>query len=144
MIRKDGGRDDRFRCFSGIMKDEPHHRRKNMSNGAPKMTDIKINTDNLYKEEAFTDLTFATIRRLLPVKLDGSPDDSREPIFTGLTQLMSPNGPIPVQCLIEGAKSLSEAAEKLPAAIEKTVQAMIAEAKEMERQEASKIVIPGQ
>ncbi len=115
-----------------------------MSDGTTKMTDIKINVDNLYKEEAFTDLTFATIRRLTPVKLDGSPDASREPIFTGMTQLMSPNGPIPVQCLIEGAKTLSEAAEKLPAAIEKTVQAMITEAEEMRREEASKIIVPGQ
>jgi hypothetical protein len=115
-----------------------------MSNGTTKVTDIKIDPQNLYKEEAFTDLTFATIRRLSPVKLDGSPDDSREPIFTGMTQLMSPNGPIPVQCLIEGAKTLAEAAEKLPAAIEKTVQAMIAEAEEMRRQEASKIIVPGQ
>ena len=32
-----------------------------------KMTDIKINVDNLYKEESFTDLTYATIRRLSPV-----------------------------------------------------------------------------
>jgi hypothetical protein len=115
-----------------------------MSNGTTKIADIKINVDNLYKEEAFTDLTFATIRRLTPVNIDGSPDESREPIFTGMTQLMSPNGPVPVQCLIEGAKTLSEAAEKLPAAIENTVQAMIAEAKEMEREEASKIFIPGQ
>ena len=115
-----------------------------MSNGGPKVTDIKIDPKNLYKEEAFTDLTFATIRRLTPVNIDGSPDESREPIFTGMTQLMSPNGPIPVQCLIEGAKTLSEAAEKLPAAIEKTVQAMIAEAEEMRRQESSKIIVPGQ
>ena len=115
-----------------------------MSNGSTKVTDVKIDPQNLYKEEAFTDLTFATIRRLSPVKLDGSPDESREPIFTGMTQLMSPNGPIPVQCLIEGAKTLEEAAAKLPEAIEKTVQAMIAEAEEMRRQEASKIVIPGQ
>jgi len=113
-----------------------------MSNGGTKVTDIKIDTNNLYKEEAFTDLTFATIRRLSPVKLDGSPDAGREPIFTGMTQLMSPNGPIPVQCLIEGAKTLSEAAEKLPAAIEKTVQAMIAEAEEMRREDASKIIVP--
>ena len=66
-----------------------------------KITDIKIDPNNLYKEEAFTDLTFATIRRLTPVKIDGSVDESREAIFTGMTQLMSPNGPIPVQCLIE-------------------------------------------
>jgi len=112
--------------------------------GTSKITDIKVDPNNLYKEEAFTDLTFATIRRLTPVKIDGSIDESREPIFTGMTQLMSPNGPIPVQCLIEGAKTLSEAAAKLPEAIEKTVQSMIAEAEEMRRQEASKIVIPGQ
>ena len=36
-----------------------------------------------------------------------------------MAQLMSPNGPIPVQCVIEGAKTLSEAADKLPDAIEK-------------------------
>ncbi|MCX5848375.1 MAG: hypothetical protein NTW65_02855 [Deltaproteobacteria bacterium] len=114
------------------------------SAGSTKITDIKIDPNNLYREEAFTDLTFATIRRLTPVKIDGSIDESRESIFTGMTQLMSPNGPIPVQCVIEGVKNLSEAAAKLPEAIEKTVQAMIAEAEEMRRQEASKIVIPGQ
>ena len=113
-----------------------------MSNGSTKVTDIKIDPKNLYKEEAFTDLTFATIRRLTPVKIDGSVDESREAIFTGMTQLMSPNGPIPVQCIIEGAKTLSAAAAKLPDAIEKTVQAMIAEAKEMERKESSRIVVP--
>lgn len=115
----------------------------NNANGT-KITDIKINTDNLYREEAFTDLTFATIRRLTPVKIDGSIDENREAIFTGMTQLMSPNGPIPVQCLIEGVKNLSEAAAKLPEAIEKSVQAMIAEAEEMRHQEASKIIVPGQ
>ena len=116
-----------------------------MSNtNGPKIADIKINPDNLYKEESFTDLTLATIRILTPVRIDGSIDESREPIFTGMTQLMSPNGPIPVQCIIEGAKNLSEAAAKLPEAIEKTVQAMIAEAKEMQRQESSRIIVPGQ
>lgn len=109
-----------------------------------KITDIKINPDNLYREETFTDLTFATIRRLTPVKIDGSHDESREPIYTGIAQLMSPNGPIPVQCVIEGAKNLGEAAAGLPAAIEKSVQEMIAEAKEMQRQESSRIVLPGQ
>ena len=115
-----------------------------MSNGSgTKITDIKVSTDNLYKEESFTDLKLATIRRLTPVKIDGAIDDSREPIFTGMTQLMSPNGPVPIQCIIEGAKNLSDAAAKLPEAIEKTVQAMIAEAKEMQRQESSKLIVPG-
>jgi hypothetical protein len=110
--------------------------------GGPRITNIQINTDNLYKEEAFTDLTYATIRRLSPVKPDGSPDESRDAIFTGMTQLMSPNGPVPVQCLIEGAKDLSDAAAKLPDAIEKAVQNMIAEAEAMRREEESKIYVP--
>jgi hypothetical protein len=116
-----------------------------MSNeGTTRITDIKINQDELYKEESFTDLKLATIRRLTPIRIDGTVDESREAIFTGMTQLMSPNGPVPVQCIIEGAKNLSEAAAKLPEAIEKTVQAMIAEAKEMQRQESSRIIVPGQ
>ncbi|HNQ18612.1 MAG TPA: hypothetical protein PLW90_02100 [Smithellaceae bacterium] len=109
-----------------------------------KITDIKVNKDNLYKEETFTDLTFATVRCLTPVKIDGAVDENRERVFTGMTQLMSPKGPIPVQCVIEGAKTLSEALDKLPAAIDKTVKAMIEEAKEIQRQEASRIIIPGQ
>jgi hypothetical protein len=110
----------------------------------PKITNIKMNPDNLYKEEAFTDLTHATIRRLVPVKIDGTPDESREPIFTGMAQLMSPNGPIPVQCIIEDAKTLADATAKLPDAIEQAVRAMIVEAEEMQRKEESRIVLPGQ
>jgi hypothetical protein len=115
-----------------------------MSTADGKMTEIKIDPNNLYKEESFTDLTYATIRRLTPVKIDGSTDESREVFFTGMTQLMSPNGAIPVQCIIEGAKNLGEAAAKLPEAIEKRVQEMITEAKEMQRQESSRIIVPGQ
>ncbi|MEN6331031.1 MAG: hypothetical protein ABFD57_03475 [Smithella sp.] len=107
-----------------------------------KLTDVKINPANLYKEETFTDLTYATIRCFTPVKIDGSIDESRDVIYTGIAQLMSPNGPVPVQCHIEGATNLGEAANRLPDAIEKTVKAMVAEAKEKERKEASRIVVP--
>ena len=40
-----------------------------MSNGGPKVTDIKIDPKNLYKEEAFTDLPPPDRRRLTPVKI---------------------------------------------------------------------------
>jgi len=107
-----------------------------------KITSIKIDANNLYKEESFSDMTYVSIRRLTPVKLDGSVDTNRETLYTGMAQLMSPNGPVPVHCIIEGAKTLEEAVAKLPEAIEKTVQEMIAEAREMERQEASKLIVP--
>jgi hypothetical protein len=110
----------------------------------PRITDVTIDLNNLFREESFTDLTYVTIRRFTPVTPDGSVDPSREIFFTGMTQLMSPNGPVPIQCAIEWAKTLKEAAQKLPEAIEKAVQEMIAEAKEMQREEASRIVIPGQ
>ena len=108
----------------------------------PKITNITIDVQNLYREESFSDLKYVTIRRLTPVKIDGSVDSSRDVMFTGMAQLMSPNGPVPVHCMIEGAKSLDEAVAKLPGAIEEAVQAMIAEARDMERQEASKIIVP--
>jgi hypothetical protein len=107
-----------------------------------KISEVKIDINNLYREDSFTDLTFATIRRFTPIKVDGSIDEGRAVIFTGVTKLMSPKGPIPVQCNID-AKTLEEAAAKLPEAIEITVQEMISEIQEMQRQEAPRIVVPG-
>ena len=65
--------------------------------------DLKLDENNLYKEESFTDLKTGAVRRLTPVKEDGTRDEGREPIFMAQTQLMSPNGPLPVSCMIEGA-----------------------------------------
>ena len=58
--------------------------------------DFSVDKKNLYREEAITDLKVASIRRLVPVKIDGSEDDSRPQIFMGHTQLMSQQGPIPI------------------------------------------------
>ena len=99
--------------------------------------------DNLYREESFTGLKIAHIRRLTPVKPDGTQDDSRPVIFIGETQLMSARGPLPIQTPIE-ATDIKEAFEKFPVAINAAVERMIDEAKEMQRQEASRIVVPGQ
>ena len=105
--------------------------------------DLKADLDNLYREEAYTDLKVAQVRCLVPIKADGSPDDSREKIFMGETTLMSPRGPLPIHCPIEGAKNLAEALEKFPDAVNAAVEKLIEEAKEIQRQEASRIVVPG-
>lgn len=110
---------------------------------ATPLEEINVDRDNLYLEEVFTDLKIATIRRLTPVKLDGSPDPSRPTLFQGQTQLMSQMGPIPVSCPIEAA-DMTEALEKFPEAIGEAVERMIDEAREMQRQEASRIIVPGQ
>ncbi len=107
------------------------------------LEDISVDKDNLYLEEVFTDLKIATIRRLTPVKPDGSPDPARPTLFQGQTQLMSQMGPIPVNCPIEAA-DMTAAMEKFPEAIGEAVERMIDEAREMQRQEASRIIVPGQ
>ena len=76
-----------------------------MDTTAPKMTNISIDPNNLYREETFTDLTYVTtIRRLTPVKADGSVDESREALFTGMTQLMSPTAPYRFNVSSKGPK----------------------------------------
>jgi hypothetical protein len=114
-----------------------------MSNESNPFSDVKVDRENLYKEESFTDLKVATIRRLSPVKEDGSPDPSRPTMFTGETTLMSDRGPLPIQCPIE-AKDLNEAMDKFPEAVQVAVERLIDQAREMQRQAMSRIVVPGQ
>jgi len=104
--------------------------------------EIEVDTSNLYREEIFTDLKVATIRRLAPILPDGSDDPARPVIFVGQTTLMSQAGPVPVQCPIEAA-SLADAMKAFPAAVNQAVERMVEEAREMQRQEASRIVVPG-
>ena len=106
------------------------------------MDEISVDPENLYVEEVFTDLKVATIRRLSPVKVDGSPDEARATIFQGQTQLMSQMGPLPVSCVIEAA-NLEEALEKFPEEIGHAVERLLDEAREYQRQEASRIIVPG-
>lgn len=103
--------------------------------------DLKVDTANLYREETFTDLRVASIRRLSPVKPDGSPDDARPPIFIGETSVMTNAGPVPIETQIE-AKTLQEATEKFPEVIRQAIDRMISEVRRIQRQQASRIVIP--
>lgn len=106
------------------------------------VTEIEVDKNNLYREEIVTDLKVASIRMLTPIKLDGSPDESREPIFTGQTTLMSAAGPLPVQCPLE-ATTLEEATAQFPDAVKQAVERLVDEAREMQHREASRIVAPG-
>lgn len=106
------------------------------------MDEISIDPNSLYREEIFTDMKVATIRRLTPIRSDGTEDPSRSVIFVGSTTLLSQAGPVPVQCAIEAA-SLEEAMKKFPSAVTQTIERMIEEARELQRQEASRIVVPG-
>ncbi|MGE0858703.1 MAG: hypothetical protein AB7I01_05070 [Gammaproteobacteria bacterium] len=102
-----------------------------------------VDVDNLYREEAITDLHAATIRRLIPIRTDGSDDPSRAQRFIGDTTLMTQMGPIPVQFPLEGP-SLAEACAQFPEGIKGAIERLNERAREMAREEASRIVVPGQ
>lgn len=106
-----------------------------------KLDDLKVDAGNLYREEVFSDLRVATIRRLTPVRADGQTDESRPTMFSVETQILTPQGLVPVHAPVEAA-TLSEAIEKFPAAIQAGLDRMIEEAREIRRQSASRIVTP--
>jgi hypothetical protein len=105
------------------------------------LSEISVDTRNLYREEIITDLKIATLRVLVPVKVDGSVDASRPSLYMGQTQLMSQAGPLPVSAPIEAA-TLQEAIAKFPAAIQQAVEQLLEEVRELQRREASRIVVP--
>ena len=113
-----------------------------MSNDELKDVDFTVDTSNLYKEEGYTDLKVASIRRLVPVDADGNPDASRAAIYVGTTQLMTPQGLLPIQGALP-ANNFKEALEVFPEAMQKATEQMIAEAKKLKEKEDSRIVIPG-
>lgn len=102
-----------------------------------------VDVDNLYREESITDLRAATIRRLIPIKADGSDDSSRPNRFIGDTTLMTQMGPIPVQFPLD-APTLTEACALFPAGIKSAIERLNERARDMAREEASRIVVPGQ
>jgi hypothetical protein len=109
------------------------------STGAPEIT---VDTDNLHREEVFTDLHAASVRRLTPVKADGSDDSGRDVIYIGETNLMTQMGPLPVQFPIE-AKSLDDAFSQFSEGVKGAIERLNERAKEMVREESSRIVVPG-
>ena len=112
------------------------------SEDAQHLADLKVETANLYREEMFTDLRVATLRRLVPVRVDGTDDPGRPVLFSAQTTLMTQAGPVPVSAAIE-ARTLEEAARKFPDAIQAAVERLVEEAREMQRREMSRIVVPG-
>ncbi len=104
---------------------------------------MKIDTNNLYRDESYTDQKIGSIRCLIPVTAAGEDDSSRDSIFVGQAQMMTGMGPVPLTFEIE-AQSLAEACEKFGPAAQQAVERTIEEAKEYQRQQASSIVVPGQ
>lgn len=108
--------------------------------------DFTIKTENLHREEGFTDMSAGSIRRLVPVNADGTDDKSRTAIFVGSSQLMTEQGALPLQAQLE-ANDLSEAIAAFPIAMEKAmqemVQALMRLQQEQKQADDSRIIVPG-
>ena len=111
--------------------------------------ELTVDKNNLYKEESVTDLKVGSIRVLKPVTIDGSEDSGREEIFIGNTQIMTPQGMIPLQSKLN-AKTLEAAIDEFPGAMQQALAKMVDEVKKMQEEEAkrpkqddSRIIVPG-
>lgn len=113
-----------------------------MAEADSKERKIQFNQQNLHHEEVFSDLTVGSIRRLTPVKPNGEPDKTRPILFVGQSQVYTEQGPMPIQFPID-AKNLQIAMEKFTAAMEAFMAQLIEQAKELQRQEQSRLIVPG-
>lgn len=112
-----------------------------MSNGKP-ADDARLDADNLYREEVFTDRQVGSIRVLTPVGADGAVDESRKTVYVGQASLYTPAGALPLNFEL-AADSLAAALEQFPAAASQAVEETMQQLQEMRRQSASSLVVPG-
>ena len=102
-----------------------------------------MDPNSLFREEQFTDQKMGSIRKLTPVKADGSDDADREVIFFGAAQVMTPMGAMPLNFSLEGT-TVGAAAEDFVVKAALAVEQAAREMEEMRREQASQIVVPGQ
>lgn len=110
---------------------------------ADQMPDMSLDTSALVQEETFTDGRVGAIRRMTPVNTDGSRDESRPVTYSGQSQVMTQGGALPLSFDIE-ADSLEDAIAKFPDSANQALEDMVRRIEEMQREQATSIVTPGQ
>ena len=103
--------------------------------------DLQADTENLHREESFSDMRAASVRRFTPVNANGDPDPSRPVSYVGETTVVTQMGPLPLTFPIE-ATSLEDAFKQFPDGVQVALERLNERAKEMAREEASRIVVP--
>ena len=105
--------------------------------------DTEMDPNGLFREENFTDQKLGTIRKLVPIKADGSDDSDRETTFFGAAQVMTPMGALPLNFQLDG-NTIGEAASDFAGKAQIAVEEAGRELEKMRREQASQIVVPGQ
>ncbi len=103
--------------------------------------ELKMDANNLFREEIITDRKIGTIRIMHPINSDGSADESRQRVFVGETQIMTPMGALPLAFQLE-CETLPDAIEKFAEGAQAAVERAMTELQQMRREAASSIVIP--
>jgi hypothetical protein len=106
-----------------------------------KPMEAQMSADALYREDIFTDQRVGTVRRMTPVRSDGSDDPARAVIFIGQATVMTPMGSLPLSFELP-AKTLAEAVAQFGPAAQQAVEEAARELQELRRQASSSIVIP--
>src|SRR5690606_30750867 len=105
--------------------------------------DMKMDPDALWREETFTDQKIGTIRVMTPVTRDGGPDSTRKVQFVGQASIYTPAGALSISFELEGP-TLSDACRQFGDAANKAVEETMEQLRELRRQQAGSIVVPGQ
>ena len=103
--------------------------------------DTKMDAAALYREDIVTDRKVGTIRRMTPIKSDGSDDAARPTLYVGEAQIMTNAGPLPINFEI-AAKNLGEAVKQFGDSAKESVERTVRDLQELRRQQASSIVVP--
>ncbi|MFA6030249.1 MAG: hypothetical protein WC969_10370 [Elusimicrobiota bacterium] len=106
-----------------------------------KAPEPQMDAKELYREEVFTDRKTGVLRRLAPIKPDGSPDAGRKVLFVGEAQLLTNAGALPLSFEIDAA-NLEEAAAKYGPAVQAAFNEAMEELREMRRRASSSLVLP--
>jgi hypothetical protein len=103
----------------------------------------EFDAEALYLEENITDRRVGSIRRLVPITRSGEPDSSRPTVYSGMAQVMTAAGPMPLNFDIPG-DNLDEVCNNFSECAQVAVEDMAQKLEDMRRDQASQIVVPGQ
>jgi len=103
--------------------------------------DAQMDAEGLYQEENFTDRRVGAIRRLSPVRADGSADPTRPVLYIGQAEIMTNMGPVPISFEIEG-QTLADAVVGFAPAAQVAIERTVQQIQDMRRQQASQLVVP--
>ncbi|MEO8224824.1 MAG: hypothetical protein ABI661_08455 [Gammaproteobacteria bacterium] len=103
--------------------------------------ELKMEENDLYQEEIFTDRRVGTIQRLTPIDKTGQPDPTRPVLYVGQTQLMSRMGALPLSFEIPG-DSLGQAVQNFATAANGALLETMQKLEDMRRDQASSLIVP--